>query len=134
MKQKFKDYRADFYALSGKASDISRQLAFAGIAVVWIFKQQGNSVVSVPEGLLVPALLFVIALALDLLQYVVASITWGRFLILAERTDPEDDKVLEASSYANVPANILFMFKIASVLLGYFLVIRYFLEILKPVG
>ena len=33
-----KDYRADFYTFTGKASDITRQLAFAGIALIWIFK------------------------------------------------------------------------------------------------
>jgi len=34
------DYRDDFYTYSGKASDISRQLAFAGIAIIWIFKKE----------------------------------------------------------------------------------------------
>lgn len=31
------DYLASYYELSGKASDVSRQLAFAGIAVIWVF-------------------------------------------------------------------------------------------------
>jgi hypothetical protein len=36
---KLQDYRNDFYLFSGKASDISRQLAFAAIAIIWIFKR-----------------------------------------------------------------------------------------------
>jgi len=34
---KLKEYKADFYELSGKASEINRQIAFAGIAIIWIF-------------------------------------------------------------------------------------------------
>jgi hypothetical protein len=32
------DYQKDSYEFSGKASEISRQLAFAAIAVIWLFK------------------------------------------------------------------------------------------------
>ena len=35
---KLSDYRETYYEFSGKASDVTRQLAFAGIAIVWIFK------------------------------------------------------------------------------------------------
>ncbi len=80
MKQKFKEYRADFYTLSEKASDATRQLALAGIAIVWIFKIQDAQNVSIPRELLVPSLFFVVALALDLLQYSLAAVIWEGFL------------------------------------------------------
>jgi hypothetical protein len=38
MKKTVEDYRKTSYEFSGKASDASRQLAFAAIAVIWLFK------------------------------------------------------------------------------------------------
>ena len=62
------DYRDDFYTYSGKASDISRQLAFAGIAIIWIFKKKVPATgLTVPSELILPGILIVLALGVDLL-------------------------------------------------------------------
>jgi hypothetical protein len=46
-------YRQDFYDFSGKASDASRQLAFAAIAVIWLFKTDTTSgQPTIPHGLI----------------------------------------------------------------------------------
>ena len=42
MGKKIEDYREDFYFFTGKASEVNRQLAIAGIAVIWIFKNPEN--------------------------------------------------------------------------------------------
>jgi hypothetical protein len=68
-------YLKDFYELSGKASDISRQLAFAAIAVVWLFKTDTpTGQITIPPDLIWPGILIVAALAADLLQYVAGSL------------------------------------------------------------
>jgi len=69
-------YRQTFYEFSGKASDATRQLAFAAIAVIWLFKKdtpQGQ--LSIPY-LFVPGILVVAALTADLLQYSVGAGIW----------------------------------------------------------
>lgn len=132
MKNKYKDYRTDYYALSGKASDVARQLAFAGIAVVWVFKQQEVAKVTLPEVLVLPALLFVVALALDLLQYVFATLIWGQ-LVQHYADKVGEDEVIETSKVRNWPALCCFWLKISFVFAGYGFLVSYFLSILKTV-
>lgn len=131
MKQKFKEYRSDFYALSGKASDATRQLALAGIAVVWIFKVQDGQNISVPRELLAPALFFVVALALDLLQYALASLIWEGFLHYHSKHGAKDEDEVDAHWKWNMPANFCFVMKIVGVICGYLLLVAYFLRVIK---
>lgn len=58
------------------ASTVARQLAFAGIAVIWILAGE-NGVADIGSNKLGPALLaFVAALAFDLIQYYGASLAF----------------------------------------------------------
>ena len=65
---RLQDYRETFYEFTGKASDITRQLSFAGIAIIWIFKKETGTALTVPHELLWPGVLIVLALFFDLLQ------------------------------------------------------------------
>jgi thiamine transporter ThiT len=79
-------YWQDFYEFSGKASDINRQLAFAAIAVIWLFKTDTpNGQITIPHDLIWPGILIVAALAADLLQYVAGSLIWGSYARYLER-------------------------------------------------
>ena len=62
------DYRQTFYEFSGKVSDITRQLAFAAIAVIWLFKKDtpGGHLTIAPD-LAFAGVLVIAALAADLL-------------------------------------------------------------------
>src|SRR3546814_16838599 len=67
-----------YYSHSGNASAAARQIAFAGIAVVWVFnKPLADRTLNLPEQLAGVLLLLCIALALDLLQYTLSTSTWG---------------------------------------------------------
>jgi hypothetical protein len=80
------DYRKDFYEFSGKASDITRQLAFAAIEVIWLFKADApTGRITIPPDLIWPDILIVAALAADLLQYVAASLIF----CLLQLADPK---------------------------------------------
>lgn len=70
---KLKDLKADYEDRSRKASDVARQLAFAGIAIVWVFRVSGTTFL--PNDLLLPLALFALVLILDVLQY-----SWGGFV------------------------------------------------------
>lgn len=81
-----KDGWAAYHSFSAKASTASRQLAFAGLGVIWLFRvteQDGSQVI--PPGFILPALLIVLCLAFDLNQYAVAGILWHRRLRKEER-------------------------------------------------
>ena len=77
---KLKDCRETFYEFSGKLSDNTRKLAFAGIAIVWIFKQGENGSYTIPDALKTAMLMFVVSLSLDLLHYIWQTFIWGGVL------------------------------------------------------
>ena len=57
-------------------STISRQLGFAGLAIVWIFKTENSGNYEVPAALVWPTILLVMNLAADFLHYLIASEIW----------------------------------------------------------
>ncbi|WP_215824722.1 hypothetical protein [Xanthomonas citri] len=74
-----KEYQQAYRDLSGRASELVRQLSFAGIAFVWVFKKDGAGLDSVPSDLHLPALIFAIALLADYLQYAAGAAMWGGY-------------------------------------------------------
>ena len=77
-----------YYEASGKASDIARQLSFAGIGMLWLLS--GSSLtptrrLDIDNDLLVIGLALVSALAFDFLQYAYRSAAWGLYGRYMER-------------------------------------------------
>jgi len=124
---KLKEYRKDYQEFSGKLSDNARKLAFAGIAIVWIFKQEKEDIFILPQLLKLSMLMFVITLSFDLLQYVYQTLTWGIFHRHFEKKLPNEDSELSASKYLNWPAIIFFWTKVISLVIGYVFIIRFLL-------
>jgi len=116
---KREDTRAAYYEFSGKLSDIVRQLNFAGIAVIWVFKQDRKPLPTVPAELTIPALLFVLSLALDVLQYSYQTAAWGIFNRRLEVKGVSEDTVFTAPTSINRVALICFWLKTASLAGGY---------------
>lgn len=115
-----KDARDHYYHHSGSASSAARQLALAGIAVVWILATQDKAVVTVAAGeLRAPLLWFVIALALDLLQYYWLAAFFGIFSRHKEkRGELEFEGVPAWGNWAGI---MCFALKGIAVAIGYYL-------------
>jgi hypothetical protein len=120
---KLADVRTEYYQQTATASVLARQLAYAGIAAVWVFKVGAGSTLRVPAALLPAAVCFAIALLLfDGLQYAAAGHLWRRHYFKSEqgltglRRDDED---------VPVPATInrwptgLYYVKQTAVIIGY---------------
>lgn len=117
---KLSDYKQAFYDFSSAASSVSRQAAFAGIALLWIFNNKIGNTFTLPENLLIPALLLVLSIACDLLHYIVASAIWGLFHRFNEiKHGAGNDTELQAPKYLNWPINFFFWSKLGFVVLGY---------------
>lgn len=122
--------RQKYYDVSTKAGDVARQLSFAGIALLWVLKDinpstQTNSVTSFfSPPLLIPALIFALALTFDLLQYFVGSIIWSVFCRIKERTVGEDDD-LTLPIFLNWPSIIFFYLKLLAVTAAYICIFCY---------
>lgn len=106
---------------SGKASDLTRQLSLAGLAVVWLFKfDKGGP--RVPSELFVPAGIFILALFLDYLQYAYASAAWGYWGRAKEKSNNDESKAPRA---INWPTIAFFWAKLAATSAAYVLLLNY---------
>lgn len=121
-----KDIRELYYDRTGKLSDITRQLNFAGIAVVWIFRiGQNNGGIPFASCLLLAIKLFVISLCLDLLHYAYAAIAWGTLHGIREGKGIPEDTDIGAPFWINWPALFFFWMKIIVAVSGYAILITY---------
>ncbi|MGE5304439.1 MAG: hypothetical protein ACM3TN_14100 [Alphaproteobacteria bacterium] len=119
------EYRQDYYDFSEKASSGARQLAFAGIGVIWVLRTAIIQEPKVPATFL-PALgLLVIALASDFLHYVTATVIWGAFCRVHELHGRKDTDALDAPRWLNWPTEVLFWVKVMAVLGAYLLIGQY---------
>lgn len=125
---KLQDYRADFYTFSGKASDLSRQLAFAGIALIWLFKKDNTGQLSIPPDLVVPGIFIVCALGFDLIHYCLASLIWRWFYRSKEKEGVSEEAEIQHSIALEIPLWTLFCLKIACVLVAYGYLLGFFLR------
>ena len=126
---KLSEFKQDSYYFSGKASDISRHLAFAGIAIIWIFRAVNEDVPRIPAQLVFPTILFAVALAFDLLQYIVGTIIWSVFHRYHElKVEDGDDPEITAPPILNYPAWILFGVKIVLVFWSYIILIKFLIS------
>lgn len=123
---KLDEARRHYYELSGLASSSARQLAFAGIAVVWILATDDHVVDMSTVELRTPLLAFVLALALDLIQYYAGAAFWGAYSRLKEmhKQSKNKGKYKNAPSWANWLPLLGFWAKGAAVAWGYFLLMN----------
>lgn len=77
---KLADAQDTYERRTTRLSEIVRQLNFAGIAVIWLFRS-GDKTGGIPytDALLWPLGLFIISAGFDLLQFAYASAAWGIF-------------------------------------------------------
>ena len=122
---KLQDVRETYYEFSGKTSDIVRQLGFAGIAIIWVFKNEATSQSGLlPREFLWPGVFVVAALGFDLMQYVSASLVWSTYARRLEKAGVSEDKDLEAPSWTNWPALFFFWGKVLLIIVAYILLGR----------
>jgi hypothetical protein len=115
---KLEDVRAAYETLSGKASDIVRQISLAGVGIVWIFKSAGNT--PSLEGPLVKASFFIfLALLFDFLQYLLGTTIWFLYFRYKEKKGTKEDAEFLAPSQLNWPTWALFYLKSAMMLIAY---------------
>ncbi|PRO73294.1 hypothetical protein C6Y40_12235 [Alteromonas alba] len=123
-----KDARDNYYAFTASLSTTNRQLALAGIAVVWIFAQKYEAGFSLNEELVNPLSTFVLSLGFDLFHYIYASIAWGVFHRLKEQeSNITAESDFRAHRAINWPTNIFFWSKVACTAIGYVLLLDFLL-------
>ena len=114
------------YEASATTSELSRNLSFAGIAVIWVLKvgEQTGGIIYTP-ALILPLFFFVLSLASDLFQYIYKTFIWGVLNKIYWEKYEDNDYEVEVSPWINTPTNIFFLIKIAAVVVGYVTLLHY---------
>src|SRR5438045_900055 len=117
---KLQDACEQYAYFSGEASKLTRQLALAAIAVIWVFRVESPGGAQVPQSFLPVAALAVMALTLDFSQYAYGAALWGWFHRHKERElgrGSEEDFGIEPA--ANWPTIVCFWLKSACIAAAY---------------
>lgn len=116
--------REECQAYSKAASESSRRLALAGIAIVWLLADKNTNVILN----YVPLWFFLACLCAEFIQYIYGYVSWLVLDTFKERQlknrHPDDwEKVeeedFEAPFWMNYPTNLFFLLKVISVAVGY---------------
>jgi len=100
--------KSAYEVLSGKASDIIRQLSLAGVAWIRVFKVSLGTSFLIEANLLRGLFFIFLALFLDLLQYLVGTATWHIYFRKEEREHIGREVEFEAPAWMNWPTWTLF--------------------------
>lgn len=113
----------EFYEDSGKLSDIVRNLAFAGIGLIWIFRNPDPINVILPRELILPINLIVLGLIFDLIQYIWRSVT----IYFLYRKNEEDKKFnnITMPNWLRDTTWIFFVAKIILIAAAYLFIYKY---------
>lgn len=76
---KLEEIRKDYERYSTNVSSLNRQLIFAGLAIIWLFRISENGTTSIPLELVDSLYFFVFSLCSDILQYVTQSLIWAGY-------------------------------------------------------
>ena len=123
---KFSKIDEHFLAVTGKASDVIRQLGFAGFAITWVFASVSTTGPNaqrffVPPAFVPAAVCFGLGLIADALQYVVQAVAWRRLHALADASTKSVDDEYSVPDTIDVWPQRLFLMKAALVAVGYVL-------------
>jgi len=126
------DLWSDVRELTAKLSDIARQAAYAGLAVIWIFKTGEAAKYHLDRSLIWAGALLVLALAFDLAQYAAnIALRWrnARHEEKSRGVDYKGKDITLPKGLNQVPY-ALFALKVALVAAGYVVLLNYLLQIL----
>jgi len=125
-------YKETYEYHTSVLSEINRKAAYAGIAIVWIFKKTVGDSYSLDEQLLWPALFLLIALSLDLLQYLYQSVAWYLMFFITERKEIKGEPTGEGHSiYLTIFPWLFFFSKVICVGISYWKLFGYLVITLK---
>jgi len=120
---KLKDCRDSYYEFSGKASELGRNISLAGLALIWAFRVTRGEESMIPPIMRWAGIFLILALFLDFLQYLFATIIWGSYHRYKEKHNTKEEDYFLAPIWFNYPMLISFSLKMLAVLLGSILLV-----------
>lgn len=108
IKKPLKQWLDDFYDDTAKLSELVRNLALAGIGLIWIFKNGDLTQKIIPVELIQPLKYIVLGLFLDLLQYSWRAVT--NYIVYRVNEWKYDHKKLTKEEISDVSVHVIIPF------------------------
>ena len=132
---KLSEIRGAYEVFSGSLSKFNRQLALAGIGIVWLFRTTVDGKTSIAPEMLTPILWFVISFSFDLLQYLWQSYVWYIFYWCKRKKGMQEDDEANEPEWPNVVAWVMFTVKVVAMMVAYLYLANYlYSELTKQPG
>jgi hypothetical protein len=127
---KIKELRKDYEEYSVQAGNLNRNLVYAGIAIIWIFRSTDNSgATTIPLALHTPLLMLITSLIIEiaqkLYQTVVTYLQYFYFKFKYKNEHDVEEKIIRESEILPIFAWLLWMLKFVSTLFAYILIGEY---------
>ena len=124
---KLREIRNDHERYSTKVSDINRQLIFAGIAIVWLFRMSNNDGNTIfPIGLHPTLLFFILSFGADILQYFSQSVIWflyywyQKYNTKIYKNKDVEDIVVKEPEWPNIIPWLFWLLKVICSIIAYY--------------
>lgn len=125
---KLSEIRSAYEAYSGKLSSVNRQLAFAGIAVIWLFRISDHGKITIPEGMIIPIFLFVVSFFFDILQLLSQSLIWYSYYWYKRKKGTKEDDEMNEPEWPNIIPWSLLILKVIALIIAYWFLGLYLLK------
>ena len=124
---KLSEFRKRSHEYTSKASEITRQLVLAGIAIIWLFKEKDTN--ALDSFAILPLIVLGFALLFDLVQYIVGGQLWISFFREKEReAKPGEDPDIKAPAKLSKVLYNLYWTKIGLTGIAYVLIIIFLIK------
>ena len=121
------ELKAAYESRALKAGDIVRQIDFAGIALIWIFRAGVGSATMLDPMLLRAALLIFTSLFFDLAQYLLGTLILFLYYRIKEKQGTSDEERFDFPVWLPLPMWVCFCAKSALTVTAYAVYILPFL-------
>ena len=130
---KLEDARQHYYDHSGSLSTVNRQLALAGIAIVWIFVAgNGEGDYVLDHALVMGLFLFALSLLFDICQYWALTHAWKKIIDEKERKKTKESTTFSVPKSTNEWGERCFFIKPIFTALGYVCLLFYTVKTFSP--
>jgi hypothetical protein len=121
---KLEKYKKKSHDYTAKASEIARQLNFAGIGIIWIVKTTFPELKLNDSLLLLPLTLIAISLICDFLQYLVGGIIWIFFYNSKIKAGISNTDDVQTTVWRSRVLYIFYYIKFTFMFIAYFFIIK----------
>ena len=119
-----KEYKNKSHEYTAKASEIARQLNFAGIGIIWIIRTSNDNLELSNSVILVPLILISISLIFDFFQYFFGGVIWINFYRQKEKEGISRDSDVLSESWRNRVLYFFYYLKFIFMLIAYIFIIK----------